>query len=239
METYLCRVGYLGWNFKGTNIQPKERTVEGELERILGGKVRFLSRTDAGVSAMNNYALCKIETNPFSVNQLEDIWVTGYVPVERRPKVFWRWYRYYLPEELPIDEEILKLFEGRKDFSSFSIPEGKDPRREVLRFRAFQLKDFTIFDVIGKSFLRQMVRRIVMGYVLALRGEIDIEELFQKPQPKKVPPAPPEGLILMDMKLDTYVPAKEEVVEMVRRRLEDRWKELRLRAFLLSNRWIL
>lgn len=239
METYLCRVGYLGWNFKGTNIQPEERTVEGEMERILGGRIRFLSRTDAGVSAMNNYALCRTEVDPFAVNQLKDVWITGYTKVEKRPRVFWRWYRYYLPQEVPAREDLTKSFEGRKDFSSFAISEGKNPVREVFRFRVVPLRGFTLFDVVGRSFLRQMVRRMVNGYLMALEDKIDLEDLFESPQPKKIPPAPPEGLVLMNMKLDTYVPVSDEVRRRVREHIRSLWKELRLRSFLLSNAWIL
>ncbi len=235
----LCRVGYIGWNFRGTNIQPSGRTVEGEMEKILKGKVRFLSRTDAGVSAFNNYARCDAEVDPFAANQLPDVWVTGYKKVERRPKVFWRWYRYYYPEELEVPKDLLKLFEGRKDFASFSIPEpGRTTIREVLRFEATRIPYFTVFDVVGRAFARQMVRRMVMGAVLAIKEGLDVEKLLEEPKPRAVPPAPPEGLILMDMKLNTYVPGKDEAIRMARKKLEDLWTFYRLRSKVLSDRWI-
>ncbi len=235
----LCRAGYLGWNFRGTNVQPGQRTVEGEFERILGGKVRFLSRTDAGVSAFNNYALCRTEKDPFSVNQLEDAWVVGYVEIDKRPRVYWRWYRYYMPGEVEVGRDVLDLFVGKKDFTSFSVPEGRDPVREVLRFSSFTIPGFTVFDVVGRSFLRQMVRRMVNAAVLAARGEIEVEELFENPRPKAVPPAPAEGLVLMDMKLDIYVPADPEVRRRVRERLEGMWRDVRIRGHVLRNAWVL
>ena len=240
ISVFLCRVGYLGWNFRGTNIQPSGRTVEGEMEKVLRGRVRFLSRTDAGVSAYNNYALCSTTENPFAINQLDDVWVLGYKEIERKPKVFWRWYRYYYPEEIDIPEDLLHLFEGKRDFSSFSIPEpGRSSIKEVLRFRSFTVPGFTIFDVIGRAFARQMVRRIVMGVILAVEEGLNIEELLENPRPRAVPPAPAEGLVLMDMKLNVHVPIHEEVKSRVKKRLENLWKMYRLKSKLLSDRWII
>ena len=110
--------------------------------------------------------------------------------------------------------------------------------KEVLRFRAVTIPGFTVFDVIGRSFAMQMVRRMVTGVVLAIREGLDVERLLEEPKPRAVPPAPPEGLVLMDMKLDTYVPGNDEAIRRARKRLEDLWRFYRLRSKLLSDRWI-
>ncbi len=236
MERYLCRVAYIGWNFKGTNVQPDQRTVEGEMEKVLGGKVRFLSRTDAGVSALNNHAICLTSTDPFAANEIPDVFVLGKIRIKERPRVFWRWYRYYYPEEVEIPEEVLGAFVGRKDFASFSLPErGQDTVKEVFSFSSFTIPGFTVFDVVGRSFLRQMVRRMVMGVVLHVKGEVDVFDLLEKPRPKAVPPAPAEGLILMDMGVQPRVPVEEDVLRRVRKRWEELWREQRIRSLVLSN----
>lgn len=58
MANYLCRVGFDGLRFKGTQIQPAGTpTLQGTLEKLLSTiydapvKIRFSSRLDAGVSA--------------------------------------------------------------------------------------------------------------------------------------------------------------------------------------------
>ena len=239
MEKYLCRVAYIGWFFKGTNVQPDQKTVEGEMEKVLQGKVRFLSRTDAGVSALNNYAVCVTKLDPFTANQIPGIWVVGRVLLREKPKVFWRWYRYYYPEEIEIPQELLEKFRGVHDFASFSIPEGKDTKREIVRITAFTIPGFTVFDVIGKSFLRQMVRRLVMGIVLHTKKEIDALELLEKPRAKSVPPAPPEGLLLVNMGIRPYVPVDESRLFEAREAWKRMWKELKLRSLVLSNWWML
>ncbi len=233
---YLCRVGYIGWNFRGTNIQRDVRTVEGEMERVLGGKVRFLSRTDAGVSAMNNYALCWCRESPFKINELDDIWITGFSKIERKPKVFWRWYRYYFPKEIEISSQSIEPFIGKKDFRYLSIPEGRNTTREVLDIRVFRGMGFTVFDVFGRSFLRQMVRRLVNAIILVEKG-INPDDIFSGKL--RVPPLPPEGLVLMDMKLDVSVPVMEEKRVLVKERLKKLREEFLIKRLVLSNDWVI
>jgi len=209
------------------------------MEKVLEGKVRFLSRTDAGVSAFNNYALCKTKKHPFAANEIGDVWVTGAKEVNKKPQVYWRWYRYYYPEEVEVPRELLSLFVGRKDFSSFAITEGKNPVREIYHFSSFTIPGFTVFDVVGKSFLRQMVRRMVTGVILHLKGEVDVKDLLERPKERVVPPAPPEGLVLMNMALSEKVYPDREKLAFAKKQLENLWKHYKLRSLVLSNRWIL
>lgn len=66
---YLITISYDGTNFKGYQKQPRERTVQGELEKVLkeisGGKkidVHGSGRTDAGVHAMAQRVHFDLET---------------------------------------------------------------------------------------------------------------------------------------------------------------------------------
>ena len=71
---YLITISYDGTNFSGYQKQPRERTVQGELEKVLkeinGDKkveVHASGRTDAGVHAKGQVANFKAEINLFSV----------------------------------------------------------------------------------------------------------------------------------------------------------------------------
>ena len=67
MPNYLLRLAFVGTNFSGWQIQPKERTVQGEIQRALAKifgcdiKVIGCCRTDAGVHALDYVANFKVE----------------------------------------------------------------------------------------------------------------------------------------------------------------------------------
>ncbi len=236
MKYYLCRVAYLGWYFHGTNVQPDVVTIEGEMEKALNGRVRFLSRTDRGVSALSNYALCYTETNPMKANNIDNLWVLGYREIDSHPKVEYRWYRYVYPQKVYISSETLSLFRGKKDFASFAYEKDrKDTVKEILDIKVFHHCDYTIFDIIGKSFLRQMVRRVVNGIILHEKGVINAEKLFEHPEPASVPPLPPEGLILMDIKLYPDVEVSRNVVNTMMKKLRKAFFDYSVRKGILLS----
>jgi len=225
-----CRAGYVGWAFRGSALQPDVPTVEGYLRERLRGFVKFLSRTDAGVSALDSVALFDTEVHPYAALEMENVWTIGCREVEG-VKVMWRWYRYFYPREVEIDRDILRAFEGKRDFTHLSLPEGKDPHREVLEFRSFTIPGFTVFDVVGKSFLRQMVRRMVSAAILCQERSLDPEDVFSGRI--RVPPAPPEGLVLVRAHPNTHIPS--EKLDIVIRKLEGLWRSMKLRSLVLST----
>src|SRR5215204_1305043 len=62
MPNFRLTLAYDGTNFAGSQVQPNQRTVQGELERILGGMAEgpiravFAGRTDRGVHATGQVA---------------------------------------------------------------------------------------------------------------------------------------------------------------------------------------
>lgn len=220
----------MGWAFRGSAIQPDVPTVEGYLRKNLKGYVKFLSRTDAGVSALDSVALFDTEIHPYAALNLDNVWIIGCKEI-KKIRVLWRWYRYFFPSEIEIDRDILKAFEGKRDYTHLSIPEGKNPIREVLSFRSFTIPGFTVFDVIGRSFLRQMVRRMVNAAVLCQQNGIDPEEVFVGKV--RVPPAPPEGLVLVKAHPNTYIPS--EKMDIVLERLRSLWQRIKIRSLVLST----
>ncbi len=216
---YAFRVAYVGEGYHGLARQPNVRTVEGEILRVLteSGYRRgddfflFSSRTDKGVHALANVFAAEIRREPKlgEINsRLRNIWIWAYAPV---PHSFnpirdarLRWYRYVFPHRFSVDREermreAAALFIGRHDFSSFAILEDKNPVRTVKRIDIFNT-GYTVMDIYAPGFLRQMVRRIATALMRVALGEWDLDEIRRRLEEKDpVPPAPPEGLILMDV----------------------------------------
>ena len=217
------RIAYDGTAFYGFQRQPDVRTVEGELIRVLK-KLKIVespeendfkgaSRTDRGVSAFFNVvSFIPSEradlARPEVLNHhLRDVWVLGVseVPEEFHPR-FWarsKTYRYYLVNEGFDLERVLecaRLFEGTHDFSAFArLEPGRDPVREVSSLRVLPRNGYYVIEVTGKSFLWEMVRRIVNALRfcgLGLLEPEEIREMLSGKYRKKVPPAPPENLVL-------------------------------------------
>ncbi|WP_297549590.1 tRNA pseudouridine(38-40) synthase TruA [Thermococcus sp.] len=217
------RIAYDGTAFYGFQRQPDVRTVEGELIRVLK-KLKIVespeendfkgaSRTDRGVSAFFNVvSFIPSEradlARPEVLNHhLRDVWVLGVseVPEEFHPR-FWarsKTYRYYLVNEGFDLERVLecaRLFEGTHDFSAFArLEPGRDPIREVSSLRVLPRNGYYVIEVTGKSFLWEMVRRIVNALRfcgLGLLEPEEIREMLSGKYRKKVSPAPPENLVL-------------------------------------------
>ncbi|ASJ02737.1 tRNA pseudouridine(38,39,40) synthase TruA [Thermococcus profundus] len=218
------RVAYDGTAFYGFQRQPGLRTVEGEIIRVLQklgiiedpptSNFKGASRTDRGVSAFFNVVsfdpvpekayLAKPEVLNY---HLKDVWVLGWteVPDDFHPR-FWaksKTYRYYLvdrgfdPNAMP---ECARLFVGTHDFSAFAkLEPGKEPIREITSVEIIPRSGYYIVEVTGKSFLWEMVRRIVNSISLCGLGLLTPEEvsgMLSGRFDRKIPPAPPENLVL-------------------------------------------
>ncbi len=219
----VLRVAYDGTAFYGFQRQPGVRTVEGELIHVLT-KLKIIessekndfkgaSRTDRGVSAFFNVVSfvpggrADLARPEVLNHHLKDLWVLGVaeVPDEFHPR-FWassKTYRYYLIDEGFNLEKVLecaRLFEGVHDFSAFAkLEPGRDPVREITEVRVIPRNGYYVVEITGKSFLWEMVRRIVNALRfcgLGLLEKEDIEAMLSGTYRKKVPPAPPENLLL-------------------------------------------
>lgn len=171
---WLYKVAYIGWKFSGSQVQPDRRTVEGELQRVLGGRCRLMSRTDAGVSARGNVMVTGKKLNLGRVNsQLQDVKLWAEAGVERVPKVKHRHYRYFLVDGG--DPSRLIRFKGTHDFAKFTRSR-KDTVRTV-DVKTGKRNGIAYVDFFSRGFLWNQVRRMVGG------GNT----------------APPEPLVLIDI----------------------------------------
>jgi len=215
----------------GSQRQPGERTVEGEVIRSLlkvqaissPGEARFraASRTDRGVSALGNVVCFDTDFNKgrllHALNAVSDgVYYHGVAEVPhdfspRRAKG--RWYRYFQPSE-GLDalafKECAELFEGRHDFRRFCKPEGKATVKTIESITITPVGDFLVVDLRAREFLRNMVRRCVSAMFSVARHEATIAQVRSAldGEDRSFGLADAEGLVLMDVLYDV------DIVEM-------------------------
>jgi tRNA pseudouridine38-40 synthase len=223
------KVAYLGNDFHGFARQPDLPTIEGELINALtesrvidepsDAGYSIAGRTDRGVHALGNVVAFRTESK-VNVNQINDllpvsikILAQASVHYGFKPRfALQRHYRYLLAKD-PFEEdwdvekmrEAGKVFIGTHDFSNFTKRSERNPIRTIDHLEVSNNNDILSFDVKGKSFLWNMVRKIITALINVGRGEIEIKDIveFLNPQNKVfITPVPPEGLILMDVTYD-------------------------------------
>lgn len=223
MPRVAVRIAYDGSAFAGSQRQPDQRTVEGELLRGLAkvGAIsdsvahRFecASRTDAGVSAAGNVVAFH---TTFRLDALlpalgaatEDVWPYALAQVPRdfeARRARRRTYCYFLPEE-GLDGarlgEALQRFAGEHDFRSFGrIEPGVDPVRRVTRVAVARQGPFWALTVEGESFVWNQVRRMVEAARRVAAGEASLDDIDRGLRGERVELgcARPEGLVLLDV----------------------------------------
>ena len=257
------RIAYDGTAFYGFQRQPGMRTVEGELIRVLTrlnvienpekNNFKGASRTDRGVSAFFNVvSFVPGErgdlVRPEILNHhMSDVWALGVaeVPDDFHPR-FWakgKTYRYYLVDE-GLDAkamlECAKLFEGTHDFSAFAkLEQGREPLRTINSIEIIPRRGYYVIEITGESFLWEMVRRIVNALRfcgLGLLEPADVKVMLGGSYHRKVPPAPPENLVLwhieypgIEFKVD------EKGLKKLKRDLFERYSRALTRAALFGD----
>ncbi len=219
----LLRLAYLGDAYHGFQFQPGVTTVEGELRKALrdleilaGRRIGVCSRTDRGVSARAQVVAFDeknpVRALPRAVNARlpRDIWVWARAspPARFQPwkSVAYRTYRYWAPAPEGFDVDRAKraalLLPGTRDFSALSADKGEV--KTLLKITVKAQGPLALFEFRGKSFAREMVRRMA-GALLAVgsgrRDEAWLRRLLMEPRGEGAPPAPPEGLVLWDVAL--------------------------------------
>ncbi len=185
-EVTALRIAYLGWNYHGVVKQEGLPTVESVLTEALasqgiGARLRFTSRTDRGVSAMDNIAFYRgPPPNAALLNARlpMDVAVWAVALTDRPPKPAMRVYAYAVPFRLEGAGELLEV--SMRHMGQGCAIEGFDVRTG---------ENFTYIKVYGRSFERNEIRRLV-GKVIELSTG------------RKVGLAPPEGLILLSTVTD-------------------------------------
>ncbi len=260
------RIAYDGTAFYGFQRQPNLRTVEGELIRALrklgiiadpaSSKFKGASRTDRGVSAFFNVVAFdpvkgkeNLATPEVLNHHLRDVWVLGraQVPDDFHPRFAAgsKTYRYYLVDEgleAGTMIECAKLFEGTHDFSAFArLEPGRNPVRKVNSIELMQRRGYYVIEVTGESFLWEMVRRIVNAIRfcgLGLLKPFEVAEMLSGKYERKIPPAPPENLVLWRIEYGIQFEASEKALKKAKEDLFSRYSRALVRAVLLGD-WLI
>ncbi|WP_321210894.1 tRNA pseudouridine(38-40) synthase TruA [Methanothermobacter sp. DP] len=253
MKKIALKVAYIGTNYHGFQRQPDVPTVEGKLLDALKeagvirspGESRFqiAGRTDRGVHALGNFVSFFTEEE-IHVNQINDLlppdikvlaWASVMYPFKVRYPLE-RHYRYILHrgESMDIDamNEAAEHFRGTHDFSNFSRRRDRNPIRKINDVRVSEDENSILVDVYGESFLWQMVRKMVRVLLLVSEGELspeDVAKLLDTEERVFIDPAPPENLILMDLKYGVKIKLRhdEYAIERFRSLLEEEFRRYR------------
>lgn len=223
------KVGYIGTNYHGFQIQSDVRTIEGELFASLSGldvirnphEANYISsgRTDKGVHAIGQVIAFDTDRPelaiPGAINSNLDpaiwTWARAEVPDDFDPRrdARSRQYWYIMPGkfDIPIIESASGLLTGENDFSNFITPEkGRNPVTEIFHLEVRIAGEFTIIDISADHFLWHMVRKIAAALKLIGSGRRDIEWLKKMLSPgefhEALEPAPAYGLILKNVEYD-------------------------------------
>lgn len=222
MARLALKLGYNGRSFYGYQRQPHVRTVEGDIIRACIKMRAFdspdeaefssASRTDRGVHAIGNAVAFNTAFQPEELLDglnatCRDIVFHSYLEVNssfnpRRARM--RHYRYLLYDDVGTDalDSALRQFVGSRDFKHFSKSDARGRYRSIDRIEVTEGSECKLVDFYGKSFLHNMIRRIMAAAVSVARGdatERDIEIAFEGRPERNFGLAPPEFLILMDV----------------------------------------
>ncbi len=217
MYKIILRLLYNGRRFHGFQRQPNVRTVEGELERTLsrhGCIENFRNayyaasgRTDKGVHALAQtisfYTNCSIRKIVSILEELEPeihAWAyrlddTG----EFHPRYWalWREYVYVSNKDYTNLMEMennmnymVKQLIGCKDYSFLNLPKNVQTFHCVFNIRVTKWKNKTVYHIVGSSFARQMIRKIIG--LLESGGKLS--------KTKHIRPVEPENLVLFNVR---------------------------------------
>lgn len=232
------KLAYIGTEFHGSQIQPNVVTVEGELFKALhklgiiespkSANYICAGRTDAGVHALGQVVAFDTDKPNLAVPRIinselpPNIWVWAYSEVPRgfdpRRDAASRHYRYIMTGEgydISKIREASKLLVGTHDFENFSRTNGeKSTIRTIERINARVDGELTKIDVVGNSFLWNMVRKIVTALAMIGKGVRDNDWLLQMLNPdiyeEGIEPAPAYGLTLVKINYDEDIPWVED-----------------------------
>lgn len=254
MKRYALKVFYNGRNFSGSQIQPNKRTVEGKLQNALSQfgnieKFQCAGRTDRGVSALGNvFAVsADFELIPRAVNsKLPDdicILAAARVPLDfkARKLALERVYRYFLVDrgyDINAIEQGVRKLKGKHSFHNFSkTSKEKDPVRVLNSIIITKTQGFIVLTFSGKSFLWQMIRRIVTALKKIGSRELepdDIEKYLDPGFKNKFRAAEPEPLVLWDVVYPVKFNTDSYCMEDLRKRLIG-WQEQLRRDLIIME----
>lgn len=237
----VVRCAYLGFNYKGFQIQPDVPTIQGALKDALRKvgylkAIRYVSRTDAGVSAVDQIILLQTDDQKIVFSAMselpEDIKLYALFmdPNFTFGAVEGKEYLYISPLFPDVDLERLEkavyYMSGRTHnyYHLVKRPSETIDNPWMRIFVDFDVSDRWIyFKVIGKKFYWEQVRRIVSLLLSVgmrkIRFRTYIKILHGESYKSGIPPAPPEGLILFRV----YTTFDDKFIYIEKRETIERW----------------
>ncbi len=244
------KLGYIGTNYHGFQIQPDVPTVSSVILNALEelniienrhtAAFSFAGRTDRGVHAISQVISFETKNPDISVRMInsalpDDIFVIAiaypYQKFNARKDALWREYRYFLLDaDSSLNIESMRIASssliGVHDFRNFAERdrEVKTTVRHVLRIDIKRDGKFIIIDVRAHSFLRKMVRKMVTA--LKIVGACEkppewLSYLLHSPQHHHIAPAPACGLLLRDVKYNIEFEYDEYTLNRLKEKLKN------------------
>lgn len=268
MNKVALKVAYIGNDFHGFQRQPKLRTVEGEIihsleslkiiDDLKESSFSIAGRTDRGVHSLGNVISFKtnkkIHINQINNHLPDDIQILAKAFVEDDFKARYsnnKIYRYFIPNNYQKNtissinkfKEAMELFIGTHDFSNFSKKNERTPIRKIEDIIVKKEKEFVSIDLVGESFLWNMVRKIVRVMLDYSNDSISLNEIKQMLNNERefnIKPMPPENLILIDVQYDDVVfkydeYAKKRFIKNIEKELENISNEYKLKSNILKS----
>jgi pseudouridylate synthase I len=234
------KIGYEGTQFAGSQIQPEQRTVEGELlkalkevdaiENIETANLSSSGRTDAGVHAISQVVTFHAANPRMAIPRVlnsklpRDVWAWAYAEVpddfDPRRHAVRRKYRYVLnAEDYDISKmrDAAKLMIGEHNFSNFAKKDKNNPRSTVRRIERLDIRStgpVIKIDIVANAYLWNMIRKIVSALTFVGRNSRPIEWISLMLDPENyeegIEPAPAYGLVFLEVQYD---PEPEWVID--------------------------
>lgn len=258
MPTVAFKVFYDGSLFSG--FTGSTNSIEYYLRRairyfIKDFKLSKASRTDpGGVSAIGNVV---------SINYIDSIRLVPGMLNSRLPNGIraWAWaevdegfraraavsrtYVYVMPwlyEDIDLMRSAAKLFVGVHDLSNFQVKEKGVPTTVMINnVNIERFGDYLVFIVIGRGFRNKMIRKIVNALRMVGSGILTIDELrdlIELRIRKPIPPAPPYGLLLLNVNYGDREPnwvLSVDDISYVINYLVNRWYNSLSNSFIISK----
>ena len=229
MHRIALKFAYDGSKFHGSQRQPDVHTVEDEiingLDKLNASyeNISTVSRTDKGVHSLGNVICFDTDFNKEEIlgalnSQIQNTWILGITEVPKnfnpRYQVKSKHYRYYLPnlnQEHKIKKlkQGAKLFQGKHDFQNFTKSKTNNSIRKIdlikVKEKSLGNLNFVTLDFFGKSFLWEMIRKIVTGIKNYSTRDLNYDELrmlLNGSVNRGIESSNPENLILMEIKFE-------------------------------------
>ena len=234
------KIGYEGAQFSGSQIQPDQRTVEGELlkalkdvdaiENIETANLSSSGRTDAGVHAISQVVTFHATNPRMAVPRVlnsklpRDVWAWAYAEVsddfDPRRHAIRRKYRYVLnAEDYDISKmrDAAKLMIGEHNFSNFAKKDKNNPHSTVRKIEKLDIRStgpVIKIDIVANAYLWNMIRKIVSALTFVGRNSRPVEWVSLMLDPENyeegIELAPAYGLVFLDVQ---YNPEPEWIID--------------------------